>query len=321
MIKDMNTSPLSGHRRFFIGRGIVLLILLVLLAGYWGFVKFNDYIYTEKQGDQAPATSPLGATYVIEGQLITLKAGVSELTIMPGSASKITTRYFGNELIKDLDGDGRDDIAFLVTQEQGGSATFYYVVAALNKEGGYEGSQGMILGDRIAPQNIQSGPGKSFIVTYADRAPGESFAVKPSVGKSLRLILDPVSMQFGEVVTDFEGEANPAQMKLDMKSWSWISASYNDEREVVPKSPGRFVLTFTGTRFSASTDCNSIGGEYMAKDGAITFDKMISTKMYCEGSQEAEFAQILTNTATYHFTSKGELILGLKYDSGTALFR
>ncbi|MBP6858840.1 MAG: META domain-containing protein [Candidatus Pacebacteria bacterium] len=123
------------------------------------------------------------------------------------------------------------------------------------------------------------------------------------------------------VEVGFEGEADPARMKLDMNVWSWISASYNDGREVVPKAPERFKLTFSGNRFSATTDCNSISGEYAAKDGMISFGKMMSTEMYCEGSQETEFAQILATASSYHFTTRGQLIIGLKYDSGTATFR
>jgi hypothetical protein len=45
------------------------------------------------------------------------------------------------------------------------------------------------------------------------------------------------------------------------------------------------------------------------------------TKMYCEGSQESVFTGLLENTHSYHFTSKGELIFNLKFDSGSVIFR
>ncbi|KND48892.1 MAG: hypothetical protein AB200_00495 [Parcubacteria bacterium C7867-005] len=125
------------------------------------------------------------------------------------------------------------------------------------------------------------------------------------------------------VVEDFEGEADPSRMTLTMKTWNWISALYNDERAVKPKQAGKFTLTFKndGT-FSATTDCNGVGGKYTTKPGSqIAFSEMMSTKMYCEGSDEVEFNQLLTNTSGYHFTSKGELILDLKYDSGSVVFR
>lgn len=47
---------------------------------------------------------------------------------------------------------------------------------------------------------------------------------------------------------------------------------------------------------------------------------MISTKMFCEGSQETVFAELITNSSGYHFSNKGELILDLKFDSGSVIF-
>ena len=69
----------------------------------------------------------------------------------------------------------------------GGSGRFYYVVAVLNKETGYEGSQGLLLGDRITPQTTEIEDGKFVVVNYADRKVGEDFSVQPSVAKSIKL--------------------------------------------------------------------------------------------------------------------------------------
>jgi heat shock protein HslJ len=83
-----------------------------------------------------------------------------------------------------------------------------------------------------------------------------------------------------------------------------------------------FVLTFKDKTFSISTDCNGVGGEYTTsgKDG-IVFEKMMSTLMYCEGSQESDFSKMISEVQKYHFTSKGELVLSLKFDSGYMVFR
>lgn len=119
-----------------------------------------------------------------------------------------------------------------------------------------------------------------------------------------------------------DGEADPNRMKLDMTPWRWISAQYNDGTKIVPKTD-KFVLTFKpdGT-FSASTDCNGMGGNYKAgADKTITFSNMMSTLMFCEGSQEMEFRKILEGANSYFFTGRGELIIELKFDSGTATFR
>ncbi len=260
-------------------------------------------------------------SYTIDGQTVKLVDGMSTVESAPGSASKTITKYFGNEVKKDLDGDGREDISFLLTQETAGSGTFFYVVAALNTVNGYVGSHAVLLGDRIAPQTTESGPGKSIIVNYMDRAQGEPMTANPSVGKSLRLILDPASMQFGEVAQNFEGEADPSRMSLSMKTWKWTHSEYNDGKIITPKKDA-FNLTFKndGT-FAATTDCNGIGGNYVATKSTVTFSKMMSTLMYCDGSQEADFKKLLENTGEYIFTSKGELVLNLKFDSGSVYFK
>lgn len=144
-------------------------------------------------------------TYMIDGQAVTLHDGLSEIAQV-GSAAKIVTRYFGNDAQGDLNGDGIPDLAFLLTQTSGGSGTFYYVVGAIqHKDGSYSGTDGVLLGDRIAPQPTEIRDGK-VIANYADRAPSEPMTTSPSVGKSLLLKLDPVTMQFGIVVQNFEGE-------------------------------------------------------------------------------------------------------------------
>lgn len=185
---------------------IIIAVIIVLVALF----AFNSFIYNEKQADQPPAQSAKDATYVIDGEVVTLTDGFAETEAAPGASSKITTRYFGNEVTKDLNGDGRDDVVFLLTQETGGSGTLYYVVAALNLEEGYAGSQAFLLGDRIAPQTTEPGRGLIVVVNYADRAPGEPFTTQPSVGKSVWLKLDVESMQFGTVEQNFEGEADIA---------------------------------------------------------------------------------------------------------------
>lgn len=135
-------------------------------------------------------------------------------------------------------------------------------------------------------------------------------------------VTDSLEVKAPQAGENMEGEADPSRMTLGMTKWNWISAQYNDGRRIAPKKQGAFTLTFKddGT-FSASTDCNGVGGEYTAKNGTITFTRMMSTLMYCEGSQETEFSKLLQDSAGYHFTSRGELVLDLKFDSGTVVFR
>ncbi len=299
---------------------IALAVLAVAAAGYYSFMYFG--------GDEGAvlARDHKNATYIIGGRSVTLTDGWSETDSGADSSSKIVTRYFGNEVWYDLDGDGREDVVFLLTQETGGSGTFFYVVAALDTADGFIGSQGLLLGDRIAPQTteVSRNPDHKnvIVVNYADRKPGEPMTTRPSQGKSIWLKLNPETMQFGEVVQNFEGEADPSRMTLGMKTWIWIKALYNDGKEITPKQSGKFTLTLSdGGKFSATTDCNRMGGSYSAEGGKISFGPIASTEMYCEGSQESDFAKLLEGAQFYRFTSRGEMVIDFKYDSGSATFR
>lgn len=299
-----------------------LLVLLVL-----GFVVYKFYYQnSSKLSKPGNISTSHDATYIINGEKVTLKNGVSETQSTADSASKIVTRYFGNEVKHDLDEDGSEDSVFLLTQETGGSGIFYYVVAMLNTKNGPVGSQGLFLGDRIAPQTTEldekDGRVNVIVVNYADRNTGESFTTPPSLGKSIWLKLDIKSMQFGIVVQNFEGESDPKRMTLGMQTWNWIKTIYNNDTEIKPGAEKKFTITFKkdGT-FSATTDCNGIGGEYEVGENKISFTKMMSTLMYCENSQESDFTKMLNEIESYSFTSKGELLMGLKFDSGTVIFK
>ena len=114
----------------------------------------------------------LNATYQIENQPVTLVNGSAGMT-----------KVFGSPTFGDLNGDGKTDVAFLLTQDPGGSGTFFYVAAWISTGNGAQGTNAVLLGDRIAPQNIQIVNGQ-IIANYADRAPGEPMSATPSVGVS-----------------------------------------------------------------------------------------------------------------------------------------
>lgn len=171
---------------------IVIAILTVLIAaGIFFFTGRNAKAPVAPGVSQNTAVfDPKNAAYEIEGQAVTLVNGVSETEAAPDSASKVTTRYFGNDALGDLNGDGLADTAFLITQDTGGSGLFYYAVVALKTATGYKTTNAVFIGDRIAPQanDILSGV---LQVNYAERKPGEPMTAQPSVGVTKFLKITP----------------------------------------------------------------------------------------------------------------------------------
>lgn len=156
---------------------VVVVIIVALAAWYWMGHKSAPATVQQQAADYK------NITYTIEGQPVPLVSGQAETPATPGSADMVSTRYFGNVATGDLNGDGMDDVAFLVTQDPGGTGTFFYVVVALKTATGYEGTNGVLLGDRIAPQTTEIQNGQ-LVVNYADRAAGEPMSAEPSVAVS-----------------------------------------------------------------------------------------------------------------------------------------
>lgn len=173
------------------------------------FIFTSLYAYKEKQ--TISAKNHNNAEYLIEGEKVRLVGGVSEASYDTETSSKIVTRYFGNELVTDLDGDGDEDVAFVLTQTSGGTGTFYYAVAGIKTEEGYVGSDGYLLGDRIAPQSTTISPNPRHrnvvVFNYADRSIDEAMSVSPSFGRSVYLKIVPESNRWAIVEPDFEGES------------------------------------------------------------------------------------------------------------------
>lgn len=187
------------NRKFFLG-----VIILIIVGLGW-------FLFRPSPSEENISSDYMNITYTIEGMQVKLTNGFSETPVAPGSASMVTTRYFGNEIKTDLNGDGREDVAFIVTHDTGGSGTFYYAVAAVNTPNGYVGSDGYLLGDRIAPQSTTVSPdvNQKYVVVfnYAERASGEPMTAEPSVGKSAYLKLDPETMQWGVVLSPEERQS------------------------------------------------------------------------------------------------------------------
>ncbi len=286
-----------------------LISIVLLIVAYSAFVRNDSKIVTPVESNYK------NATYAIDGETIQLKDGNYNGPSIDGSASLAThITYFGNEVHKDINGDGKDDTVFIVTKTTGGSGVFFYALAAITSPQGYLGSQGLLIGDRIAPQTTESGPGTSIIINYVDRANGEGFTTKPSVGKSLRLILNPSTMQFGEVVQDFEGEADPDRMSLTMKKWNLEKFESSNNLDV--KNKNAFNLTFqTDGKVLIGTDCNQAQGTYTSTKNKITIDSIVITEMYCQDSDEQLFIKNIQEATEYLFTSYGQLILKGKVSS------
>ena len=164
----------------------VIILAVVLIAGVAFYEAVPSSPAPNSTSSSPAATSSVNklgvknGSYLIDGQEVALKDGSAESPAAPNSAEKISTRYFGDEAHGDLNGDGQEDSAFILTQETGGTGTFYYLAVSFVVGDIYSGLNTVLLGDRIAPQSVLINKGE-ITVSYADRKPDEPMSAKPSV--------------------------------------------------------------------------------------------------------------------------------------------
>ncbi len=173
------------------GALILFLIVLPVLTFYIGreyqktvYVVENNSIYIAEETSEAVEASadPLNATYSIDDEQITLVNGVAK-------TSGTETRIFGEPVKGDLNNDGKSDYVFFVSQETSGTGIFFYVVAAIQKNGSYLGTKAVFLGDRISPNNISISNGEA-VVNYAVRKDTDPMTMSPSIGTSKYIRLE-----------------------------------------------------------------------------------------------------------------------------------
>lgn len=126
-----------------------------------------------------------------------------------------------------------------------------------------------------------------------------------------------------EVVSVDENDAVTATPlpSLTGSSWTWVETSTNRGDVITPRQPDAFTVTFSDDRVAITTDCNSGSSSYVINDTVFAIGMIAQTKMYCEDSQESDFFRMLQDVTSYHISDDGELILGLKFDSGSMRFR
>ena len=178
-------------------RTAVLLVGTILLAGLVAYVNVVGHGTTVHRSDSMSVVplpaSPLDATYRINDEEVTLADGVATRDAAPGSAAKVITSVFGTPIHGDLNGDGAPDAAVLLTQDGGGSGTFYYAAAALKDGDGYLGTNAVLLGDRIAPPTLEMRYGM-LIARYAAHGPDEPFTATATVAVSKYVTLSGATL-------------------------------------------------------------------------------------------------------------------------------
>ena len=123
------------------------------------------------------AQDPANAGYYIDGILYTLTNGELEQPIEDSSAvNKFKLLDF--KATGDLNKDGIDDVAVVITNDSGGSGTFYYLAIFTSGTPIVENTYN--IGDRIKVEDLKFADNK-FQVTYLERDSEADMASEPTI--------------------------------------------------------------------------------------------------------------------------------------------
>ncbi len=192
-------------KKLWLGAGIGIVVLLV--GGFFWFIQDKG----GGEGVRAEAHEYKGVTVTIDGKEIPLTDGYAEAEAAPGSASKVITRVQGEPYAMDLNLDGKEDRVFVVTQETGGSGTFFYAAAAVATDDGFVGTDTYFLGDRIEMQSVMESPSSRHkqvaVFSFTDRVIDGATTTVPFV-KSVYLKLDMNTLRWVLVTQNFSNETS-----------------------------------------------------------------------------------------------------------------
>lgn len=130
------------------------------------------------------------ATYVIDGESITLKEGVYQSK----SEGNVTTVALDSLLASgDVDGDGKEDKVVSLSADYGGSGTFYYVGVVLSPDTKLT-ADSYFVADRIKIKSATV-DNQQIVVNYLDRPANAPMSEDPTVEKEVKLTLKDGKLQ------------------------------------------------------------------------------------------------------------------------------
>ena len=151
-----------------------LIVFIIILGAIFFYFARNSEVPQEKVlPEVSPTPNAENGTFIIEGDSVTLREGVN-------LDDNLETRLLGFKALGDLNSDGKNDLAVMLTQTGGGSGTFLYLAVHISGPVGYKGTEAIFLGDRVSPQSISASNGV-VTVKYLDRKEDEPFAAEPTV--------------------------------------------------------------------------------------------------------------------------------------------
>lgn len=205
---------------------------------------------------------------IYEGQTVQLTDGKYEgKSSVEGGASRPTVTFTGDPAFGDLNGDGVTDAVVTLVESSGGSGSFFYLAAVINRNGSPENVVTKFLGDRVKIESIII-EGGEITVRMLTQGPK-----------------DPMCCPSQKATVKFRLEGNQLVTVLGLEETGWKLVSYGDPTNPKTVLPGKDItIVFNGAegRVNGSAGCNLYFGGFKIEGQKLSFSALGSTKMACE---------------------------------------
>jgi hypothetical protein len=144
-------------------------------------------------------------------QQVSNSAQISVAPEFNNSANEISSKtpardsgqYFGNEVVGDLNNDGKNDVAFILARDYTDGTKSYYLSVALTTSNGHTGTNVISLGEKMELQKISINYG-IIGVTYLDQVDNKTKTAYARINKgileSIKASDGSVALMWGEII-------------------------------------------------------------------------------------------------------------------------
>ncbi len=231
----------------------------------------------------------------------------------PGAASGVHLTLSEHVAYGDLNGDGATDAAVILYASGGGSGTWRYLTAVLNRQGQPQHVASADLGDRVGINSLAIDDGR-IVVQMVAHGPHDALCCpSQKVTRVFRLVGDTL-----EVVPS---AADVAPSIVDVL-WHWERFEDTAElHDITVADPSKYTLRLLpGGAFRVEADCNLANGMYTLAGSSIFLTLESVTEVACPPeSLSNTFLTRLGEVVTY-VLHEGKLVLNLKIDGGNMVF-
>jgi len=178
--------------------GIIAVAGIIMVAGIgWQFYGPKGHNQGKNDEQVANKLSPRNCQFIVENQVVTLVDGKEETVSLYGAETQ-TTEIYGDPISGDLNSDGKDDYAAIITQKTANDVgVYYYAAVALADEekGVIAGTVAVPLGDRIVVKDTAI-VNQAFRVNYLDwKTDGDAVEESPTNPVTKSFILDGIMLK------------------------------------------------------------------------------------------------------------------------------